>query len=112
MRFRATMFLVIGLGLAACSTVASSPGGSSAGDPKAAMQRSMEPLSPQGEQQLRRIIQTGTLSDLRLQNFSRRRASVQEFYEETGYKLAWSENSKPTTQARELIQVLDEAEQK
>ena len=107
MQFRATMFLVIGLGLAGCSTVASSPG-----HPKAAIQRSMEPLSPQGEQQLRRIIQAGTLSDLRLQNFSKRRASVQEFYEETGYKLAWSENSKPTTQARELIQVLDEAEQK
>jgi murein L,D-transpeptidase YcbB/YkuD len=37
---------------------------------------------------------------------------VKEFYEETSYKLAWSENGKPTTQARELIQILDEAEQK
>ena len=76
------------------------------------MQRSMEPLSPQGEQQLRRTIQTGALSDLRSPNFSKRKASVKEFYEETGYKLAWSENGKPTAQARELIQVLDEAEQK
>lgn len=72
----------------------------------------MEPLSPQGEQQLRNIIQAGNLNDLRSPNFSRQRASVKEFYEETGYKLAWSENGKPTTQARELIQVLDDAEQK
>lgn len=76
------------------------------------MQKSMEPLSPQGEQQLRKIIQAGTLNDLRSSNFSRQRASVKEFYEETGYKLAWSENGKLTAQARELIQVLDEAEQK
>jgi hypothetical protein len=93
MQFRATMFLVIGLGLAACSTVSSAPGGSSPSEsspskPQATMQKSMEPLGPQGEQQLRRIIQTGTLSDLQSPNFSRRRASVKEFYEETGYKLA------------------------
>lgn len=72
----------------------------------------MEPLSPQGEQQLRRIIQAGTLRDLRSPNFSRQRSSVKEFYEETGYKLVWSENGKPTEQARELIRVFDDAEQK
>jgi len=107
MQFLATLFLIIGLGLAACSTVSSAPGGS-----RTTMQKSMEPLSPQGEQQLRKIIQTGALSDLRSPNFSRQRASVKEFYEETGYKMAWSENGKPTAQARELIQILDEAEQK
>lgn len=107
------MFLLVGLGLAACSTVSSSPGGSKGtAEPQAKMQRSLEPLSAQGEQQLRRIIQSGALSDLRSPNFSRHQASVKEFYEETGYKLAWSQNGKLTSQARELIQVLDEAEQK
>lgn len=107
MQFRAMIFLVIGLGLAACSTVSSAPGGS-----HTTMQKSMEPLGPQGEQQLRKIIQAGTLSDLRSPTFSRQRDSVKEFYEETGYKLAWSENGKPTRQARELIQILNDAEQK
>ena len=106
MQFRAMVFLVIGLGLAACSTVSSAPGRSQAA------QKSMEPLGPQGEQQLRKIIQAGTLSDLQSPNFSRQRASVKSFYEETGYKLAWSENGKPTRQARELIQILNDAEQK
>ena len=106
MQFRAMVFLVIGLGLAACSTVSSAPGRSQAA------QKSMEPLGPQGEQQLRKIIQAGTLSDLQSPNFSRQRASVKSFYEETGYKLAWSENGKPTRQARELIQILTDAEQK
>src|SRR5689334_22084144 len=107
MQFLAMIFLVIGLGLAACSTVSSAPGGS-----HTSMQKSMEALSSQGDQQLRKIIQAGTLSDLQSPNFSRQRASVKEFYEETGYKLAWSENGKPTAQARELTHILGEAEQK
>src|ERR1051326_1284662 len=106
MQFRAMVFLLIGLGLAACSTVSSAPGRSQAA------QKSMEPLGPQGEQQLRKIIQAGTLSDLQSPNFPRQRASVKSFYEETGYKLAWSENGKPTRQARELVQILNDAEQK
>ncbi|HEY2914601.1 MAG TPA: L,D-transpeptidase family protein [Candidatus Angelobacter sp.] len=52
------------------------------------------------------------MSDLRSPNFSRHKASIKEFFEETGYKLAWSQNGKLTTQAQELIQILDEAEQK
>ena len=72
----------------------------------------MESLSAQGEQQLRRIIQSGALSDLRSSNFSRYQGSVKEFYEGTGYKLAWSQKGKLTTQAREMIQILDQAEQK
>jgi murein L,D-transpeptidase YcbB/YkuD len=113
MQFRATIFLITGLGLAACSTVSSAPGGSKGtAASQATMQRSMEPLSAQGEQQLRKIIQAGTLSDLRSPNFSRYQGSVKEFYEGAGYKPAWSQNGKLTTQARELIQILDQAEQK
>lgn len=108
MQFRAAI-LVIGLGLTACSTVSSSPGRSSSGESQATTHRSLDSLSAQGEQQLRRIVQSGTLSELQRPNFSRHQASVKEFYDETGYKLGWSQNGKPTTQAKELIQTLDDA---
>ena len=76
------------------------------------MQRQTEPLSAQGEQQFRRLIQSGTLAGLQAPDFSRNQASVKEFYEKRGYRLGWSQNGKPTTQALELIQILEQAEQK
>lgn len=113
MQFRAAIFLTIGLGLAACSTVSSSPGESNRTEvPQETAQRSMEPLSAQGEQQLQQIVQSGTLNGLQRPNFSKHQASVKEFYEQAGYKLGWSQNGKITAQAQELIRVLEQAEEK
>ena len=68
--------------------------------------------SASGEQELRRIIESGRLEDLQWANFSVHSASVKDFYEQTGYKLAWTDNGKLTTQASQLIQTLENAEQK
>src|SRR3954447_2864516 len=111
MQFLATIFLAIAVSLTACSTVSSSPSVSkeTAGPQTTGQKSSIEPLSAQGEQQLQRIIQSGPLSDLRSPNFSKHQASVKEFYEETGHKLGWSQKGKLTTQAREMIQALNDA---
>jgi murein L,D-transpeptidase YcbB/YkuD len=70
------------------------------------------PLSTAGEEELRSIVQSGRLTDLQWPNFSDHGPSVKKFYEETGYKLGWSQSGDPTPQALELIRILEEAEQK
>jgi L,D-transpeptidase YcbB len=108
MRENIFLLLIAGLGLAACSTLSSTPG-QHAGIATPSMQRA---LSAGGEQELRTIVQTGRLSDLQWPDFSDHSVSVKEFYEETGYRLAWTQNGKPTTQALALIGFLEGAEKK
>ena len=108
MRKRTSASLAIGLGF-----VAYSCGHSSAGGPAAARAQSApEHLSATGEQELRSILGAQKLSDLQWPNFSDHGSSVKEFYEENGYKLSWIEANKPTSQALELIGVLEEADKK
>src|SRR5215471_11454394 len=71
-----------------------------------------ETLTIPGEQELRTIVESGRCSDLQWPKFSNHHASVKEFYEGTGYKLGWSRNGKPTTQALELVRILEAADQK
>ena len=103
--------LVVGLGFGACSNPPSFRAGSGIG-PTQEHQEVLEQLGPEGEQELRNILYTGKLAGMRWPNFADHISSVKEFYEETGYKLAWSYNGKPSAQALELIRLLEDAESK
>jgi L,D-transpeptidase YcbB len=70
------------------------------------------PLSPQGQQELRTIVNSGRLSDLRWQNFSDYQKSVKEFYEAGNYQLEWTRGGKLTPQALEMIGILQNAAEK
>ena len=52
------------------------------------------------------------LADLQWPDFSDYGKWVKEFYESSNYGLAWTRGGKPTAQARELIAILDDAEEK
>jgi L,D-transpeptidase YcbB len=56
------------------------------------------------------IAASGHLEDLRWPDFSDYRLHVTDFYRPSGYKLAWIHDGKPTTQAIELIQILQGAD--
>lgn len=108
----ALAYLAIGLGFAACSSGSSSSGKSELHTSAAQSQLAYDSLSPAGQQELRAIVDSGSLSDLQWPKFADRSDSVKEFYEETGYKLGWIREGKPTPQALELIGILQEADKK
>jgi murein L,D-transpeptidase YcbB/YkuD len=56
------------------------------------------------------IVASGHLEDLRWPNFSDYRLHLLNFYRPSGYKLAWVRDGEPTTQANELIQILQDAD--
>jgi L,D-transpeptidase YcbB len=103
MRKQLSVFLAIGFGIVACSGVTTPSGGRVEAKP--------ESLSEAGEQQLRSILAAGTLAELQWPNFSDHATSVRKFYEECGHKLAWSRRGGPTSQALEMIAILEEADQ-
>ena len=105
-------YLAIGLGFAACSSGTSSTDKSELYASAAQSQLAYDSLSPAGQQELRGIVDSGSLSDLQWPKFADRSGSVKEFYEETGYKLGWIREGKPTPQALELIGILQEADKK
>jgi murein L,D-transpeptidase YcbB/YkuD len=74
--------------------------------------RSIEQLSGEGQASLRAIVQAGNLAELRWPDFSDYQKHVQKFYEMYGYSLPWVKDMQPTTQARQVIAVLLQAEQK
>jgi murein L,D-transpeptidase YcbB/YkuD len=69
-------------------------------------------LSPDGQASLRAIIQSGSLSDLRWPDFSDYDKHVQKFYDSYGYSLPWVRDMQPTAQARQVISLLLQADQK
>ncbi len=71
-----------------------------------------EPLGPAGQQELHAILDRGRLPDLQWPNFLQQSAAVKEFYDEAGYRVAWTRGGKPTRQALELIGILRTANQK
>lgn len=105
------LVLAAGLGFVACSNPPS-PTAESAVVVTERHEGALEQLSPQGERGLRNIVDSGKLDGLRWPNFADHKFSVKGFYEETGYKLAWSRNGEPTSQALELIRILEDAESK
>jgi L,D-transpeptidase YcbB len=56
------------------------------------------------------IVASGHLKDLRWPNFSDNRLHPTNFYRTSGYKPAWIRDGAPTTQAIELIQILQDAD--
>ena len=104
-------WLLIGIVFAACSCGLSSHDRAT-GPGAAGGEGAPESLSSAGEQELRAMVASGRLPDLEWPNFSVHSADVTEFYKEGGYKLGWSKGGKPTTQALELIGVLQEADKK
>jgi murein L,D-transpeptidase YcbB/YkuD len=95
--------------LAAGCSPGSTPG---SGRANAAKQAAAEPLSANGQQQLHAIVGSGRLADLQWPDFSDYGKWVKEFYDSGNYDLAWTRGGKPTTQARELITILDDAGEK
>src|SRR5271157_3350865 len=106
------VFLTIGVCLAACSGGTVSSEARRKGATEAQNPGAPESLSPAGEQELRAIVASGKLADLQWPNFSDDSAPVKEFYDQSGYRLAWSRGGQPTPQAIEAIGILEDADQK
>jgi L,D-transpeptidase YcbB len=74
--------------------------------------RRAQELGSEGQVWLRAAITGGTLPDLRWPDFSDYRRQVQKFYETNGNSLSWVKGVDPTPQAREVIALLLQADQK
>lgn len=60
-------------------------------------------------QQLRGLVDSGTLSGLRWPNFTSMQPDIARFYESNGYQFAWVRDGAATPQAQALIGVLENA---
>jgi len=82
--------------------------------PKGSAQSPATPqqLSDAGQASLREIAQAGNLPELRWPDFSDYTKILQEFYRSYGYSLAWVSGMQPTTQARQAIAILLNADEK
>lgn len=112
MRKRSYMVVAFALALAACSHGPSASGGQAGGVTATQNQARSESLTASGEQELRSIVDSKRLAELRWPDFGDRAAAVKQFYRQTGYRLGWIWGGKPTAQALELIRVLENAEKK
>ena len=96
-----------------CGSAPSSPIGArpfpSASNPSGA--RAQE-LSSGGQTWLHAAITSGNFADLRWPDFNDYSKHVQKFYELNGNSLSWVRGMEPTPQAREVIALLLQAEQK
>jgi L,D-transpeptidase YcbB len=101
------VYLSAVLFFAACSD-----GGAHNEVPAARQAAAPQALNAEGQQELRGIVESGRLADLRWPNFLDKKAAVQDFYNDAGYQLAWTRGGKPTPQALELISILQDANQK
>jgi L,D-transpeptidase YcbB len=68
-------------------------------------------VSAKDTAELRRAIDAGTLEDLPWPIFQAYKSEAVKFYESLGNRLAWIANSQPTPQARQMIQILQGAEE-
>jgi len=73
---------------------------------------SAQALSPDARGWLLSTISSGNLPDLRWPNFSDYSQHVNKFYELNGNSLWWVKGMEPTPQARQLIAVLQQADQR
>jgi murein L,D-transpeptidase YcbB/YkuD len=69
-------------------------------------------LSSEGQAWLREAISAGSFADLRWPDFSDYRRYVEKFYEFNGDSLWWVKGMEPTAQARRVIAVMLQADQK
>ena len=61
---------------------------------------------------IQNLVASGNLQGMRWPNFSDYRASLQEFYEPTGYAPAWVQGTQPVPQALSLIELFRDAGKK
>ena len=81
--------------------------------PVAARAKASSTQEPDGvASRLSAIVASGRLEDLRWPDFSDYRLHLTNFYRPSGYKLAWIRDGEPTTQALDLIKILQEADRK
>ena len=81
--------------------------------PVAARAKASSTQEPDGvASRLSAIVASGRLEDLRWPDFSDYRLHLSNFYRPSGYKLAWIRDGEPTTQALDLIKILQEADRK
>jgi len=78
--------------------------------PKASLESQRLTLS--GKAFLHRLVESGNLPDLHWPNFPNYRDEVRDFYDAFDGQLPWIENGKPTPQARAIIALLENAENK
>jgi len=65
---------------------------------------SLADLSAGQQSDIQNLVNSGNLEGLRWPNFSDYRASLQKFYEPTGYAPAWVRDAQPVPQALSLIE--------
>jgi L,D-transpeptidase YcbB len=104
--------VVAGVWLASCSGGISGSGRVPPGSASVAKQDVPQVLSAEGTEELKTIIASGRLADLRWPNFSDRSEAVQTFYTGADYRLGWIRGGKPTAQTLELTGLLETADQK
>ena len=70
------------------------------------------PGSSESGPHLREIVAAGRLAELRWPDFSDYQVHIKNFYEPSGYQLAWIRAGVPTAQARSVIEALQQADNK
>ena len=73
---------------------------------------STQPLSSEGQAWLHASIASGNFADLRWPDFSDYSEPVKKFYELNGHSLVWVKGMEPTPQARQLVELLIQADHK
>lgn len=95
------MIAILAVGLANANSVGSVPFDSAPSDFDAVTRSIIQQLTA-----------TARVEELRWPNFSDYAVHVRNFYEQLDYSLAWIKQNQPTQQARTVIQVLQEADNK
>jgi len=80
-------------------------------EPQEALNRA-QPLSPEGQADLRALIGSGNLPDLRWPNFGKFHEDAAKFYKSYGDALPWVDDMRPTAQAEAAIALLQQADRK
>jgi len=70
------------------------------------------PAASQAGDTLRTIVEAGRLDDLRWPDFRDYRQHLKNFYEPGGYAPVWVRNGQPTSQARSITAILQQADRK
>jgi L,D-transpeptidase YcbB len=95
-----------------CGTLTCSAEGAQSQQSPADVSANSSQLRPEGQAWLRNAIDTGNSPDLRWPNFSDYSKHLKKFYEFNGYSLWWVRAGEPTAQARQLIAVMRQADEK
>lgn len=101
--------VVISLGAAGCSMGAPNSGAGAPAQMPSGAATSPEALSAAGQAQLRAALDKSRLDTMQWPNFSVVAVHAKEFYQKDAYALMWTREGKPTQQALQLIEILENA---